>query len=255
MSDFVVPRRFRGPAESGNGGWTSGHVAVALHPGPADAVRVVLRQPPPLDRPLQLDVEDDSATVIEPADGSVVLRAERLAAAGAFEAPAPTAVGWTEALAAAQHYGGWHDHPFPSCFTCGTDREEGDGLRLTPGHLDGTPGRTAAAWVPHPSLAPADAEVCTTEVCWAALDCPGGWSVDLAGRPMVLGTMTAQVGRLPRVGVQHVVVGAVTWVEGRKAATETALYEVAEGKAARPPLARASAIWIAVDPASVRPTR
>jgi hypothetical protein len=262
MSGFVVPSRFRGPAHSGNGGWTSGHLAGELGPGPDDAVRVVLRRPPPLDRQLDLAVVGATATVAQPSDGSVVLWAELLSAVDAFTAAPPSPVSWDEALAAAGSYGGLADHPFPTCFACGTGRAEEDGLRLAPGRLTGEPGRTAATWVPHASLAdasiPEDDLRTTAEVTWAALDCPGGWAVDLAGRPMVLGTMTAQVARTPRIGVRHVVVGRVVWQDGRKAGTETALYEADDTddgtSAVEPrPLARASGIWIAVDPASVRP--
>jgi hypothetical protein len=261
MSGFLVPGRFRGPAQSGNGGWTSGHLAAALGPGPDDAVRVVLRQPPPLDRDLDLIVAGATGTVSEPSDGSVVLQAELLPAAEAFTTAPPPPVAWDDAVAAAGSYGGLTDHPFPTCFACGTDRAEGDGLRLAPGPLAGEPGRTAAAWVPHASLAdgstPAHDRRTTPEVAWAALDCPGGWTVDLTGRPMVLGTMTTQLIRTPRIGVRHMVVGRVLWQEGRKAGTQTALYEADQAErsgAVEPlPLARASAIWIAVDPGSVRP--
>jgi hypothetical protein len=188
-----------------------------------------------------------------------VLHAELAPAVEAFTTSPPPPATWDDAVAAAGSYGGRSDHPFPTCFTCGTDRASGDGLRLAPGQLPGEPGRTAAAWVPHASLADpstrGDEQRTTPEVAWAALDCPGGWTVDITGRPMVLGTMTTQLIRTPRIGVRHVVVGRVLWQQGRKAGTETALYEADErsGSASQLPLARASAIWIAVDPASVRP--
>ena len=51
---FVVPSRFCGPPESGNGGWVSGHAAALLEPGPDESVTVRLRTPPPLDRELQV---------------------------------------------------------------------------------------------------------------------------------------------------------------------------------------------------------
>ena len=66
-----------------------------------------------------------------------------------------------------------------------------------PGPLaDGT-GRYAATWVPREASVP---------LVWAALDCPGGWSAGIAGRPMVLGTMTAGCTPCPSpVGEAHVV--------------------------------------------------
>ena len=102
---------------------------------------------------------------------------------------------------------GLADHPFPTCFSCGTGRDPGDALCLRPGPLDDGTGRYAATWVPREADVP---------VVWAALDCPGGWSAGIAGRPMVLGTMTARVHALPAVGEPHVVLAWQRGVEGRK---------------------------------------
>ena len=51
---IVIDRRFRGPNDSGNGGYSAGRFALA-HGG--DVVEVTLRLPPPLDTPLVLDGE------------------------------------------------------------------------------------------------------------------------------------------------------------------------------------------------------
>ena len=59
------------------------------------------------------------------------------------------------AAAAAASYPGHTFHPFPTCFACGTAREEGDGLRIFPGPVGDGPrrrDRVAATWTPHPSL-------------------------------------------------------------------------------------------------------
>jgi hypothetical protein len=61
-------------------------------------------------------------------------------------------------------------------------------------------------------------------IVWAALDCPGGWSIISPGRPYVLGRMTASLAALPSPGDECAVVGACLQVEGRKALTKTALY-------------------------------
>lgn len=268
MSTLVVPARFNGPPRSANGGWVSGALAALLTPLPAsapdDAVRVVLRTPPPLDVPLEVRPDDDGLGAWD-GDQLVAHAAE---VPSPFAGPAPAAVPWDVASGTSRSYAGADAHPFPTCFTCGPERAEGDGLRLTPGPLPGRPATTACAWVPEASVAVGH-EV-PTAVCWAAMDCPGGWSVDLAGRPMVLGTMTAQVHELPRVGARHVVVGRSLGEQGRKAFTETALYTVPEdvpddgaaGGAAgggdedgQRLLARATAVWIRVDPAAVRPAR
>ena len=50
---------------------------------------------------------------------------------------------WAEARGAASRFAGHHDHPFPGCFVCGTERAAGDGLRLFPGPVAGGSGRIA----------------------------------------------------------------------------------------------------------------
>jgi hypothetical protein len=236
-STLVVPWRFRGPATSGNGGWTAGALAARLSVGP---VRVRLSAPPPLDTPL--DVADDEAggLVARAADGGVVAQAAVLADDETPRAVPP--VSFDEALAAGERYPGLHDHPFPECFACGVARAPGDGLRLRPGRTGGgVDGRVAAAWVP--VAAQLDGDVVPVPVLWAALDCPGGWSVDIVGRPMVLGTMTARVLGSPRRDERCVVVGRALEVTDRKALTASTLYNES-GEL----LGVAAHVWVAVDP-------
>ncbi|GAB3686164.1 hypothetical protein [Angustibacter aerolatus] len=241
---LTIPARFNGPPGSGNGGWVSGAVA-ALLPGDPFAVTVVLRRPPPLDVPLDVRAGDDGG--VEVLDGDQLVA--RVAATADVDGEPPAPVGWDDAEAAAARYPGLVDHPFPTCFSCGTDR--GDGLGLRPGAVPGRPGTVAASWVPHASTTD-DGSVVTRQVTWAALDCPGGWSVDIVGRPMVLGTMTARLDALPRAGRRHVVVGRADGEQGRRTFTSTALYDV-EG--AEPVLlGRAAAVWVRVDPATLTPS-
>jgi hypothetical protein len=245
MSTFAVPARFNGPPRSGNGGWTSGSLAALLSPAADQAVQVRLSAPPPLDVAMPVTTRDDGVAV---ADGATEV-ARATVVSSPFTEPPPGPVGWDTATEAAERYRGRTDHPFPTCFTCGPDRTTSDGLRLRPGPLLDRPDVTACTWTPDDVLDDGSG-LASLAVAWAALDCPGGWSVDLAGRPMVLGTMTAQVEARPRVGVRHVVMGRVLRQEGRKAWTETALYALEPSPTL---LARAAAVWIAVDPAAVRP--
>jgi hypothetical protein len=243
VSSLVVPRRFRGPATSGNGGWTSGALAALLagDAAPAATVRVRLSAPPPLDTPLHVTADDD--TVTASAGQRVIGTATVLDdAEGRSMAPVPP-VAFDEAQRAGQRYAGLVDHPFPECFTCGTARADGLGLR--PGPVDdGLGERVAAVWRPDVSVVDADGLV-PLPVVWAALDCPGGWSVDIVGRPMVLGTMTTRVDERPRAGEPLVVTGRAVDMSERKAVTSTTLY----GPDARV-LAVATHVWVAVDPAT-----
>lgn len=244
---LVIDRRFRGPARSGNGGYTAGALAEAardLTGGAWPATAVRLRLPPPLDVPMA--VAHDDEVVAATHEGEVVAQAS---AGSNPVAVAPVAL--EVALAAEQTYPGLTTHPFPTCFTCGPGREPGDGLRIFPGlvaDLDGRP-RVAATWTPHPSLAagagPETMHTVRLPVVWAALDCAGAWAADVGERPMVLGSMTARVDTLPLVGEPHVVVGHDRGVEGRKNFTATSVYD-ASGRL----VAAAEQVWITVDPAA-----
>ena len=78
---------------------------------------------------------------------------------------------------------------------------------------------------------------------WAALDCPGGWTLDIVGRPAVLGRITAQVDALPRVGEPCVVMGRLLRRSGRKGFSATTVYD-GDGRV----LGRAESVWIEIDP-------
>ena len=236
---FVVVPRFCGPPRSGNGGYVSGRLAAFVD---ADVVEVTLRSPPPLNVPL---------VVVDEASGVLLYAGETLVAqahASVLDGEPPAAVDFATAVGAANRYAGRHDHPFPTCFVCGLDREPGDAMRLEPGAIGD--GLVAAAWRPHKSLdggSTSDGEL-AQEYAWSALDCPGGWAAGVAGRPMVLGRMTARVTSTPRPRQNYVVVGQLRGTDGRKAFTSSALYSE-DGEL----LAAATATWLQIDPASVLP--
>jgi hypothetical protein len=251
MTDVVVPRRFHGPPSSGNGGWSAGALAAVTvdrpdHAAPWPAITVSLHRPPPLDT--ELAVATDDGWTVASYDGTVIARG-RPAEQSVTEVPSvPIEV----ARAATAGYRGFVSHPFPTCFTCGVDREEGDGLRIFPGDVpDDDLGRVAAPWTPHPSVAEdwheyrEAARDASVPVTWAALDCVGGWSTDIEERPMVLGTMTLRLDRLPHIGEEHVVVGEMRGAEGRKTYSAATLYDAAGAV-----VATAEHVWITIDPAA-----
>jgi hypothetical protein len=161
-----------------------------------------------------------------------------------------------EARAAGPSFAGLTSHPFPTCFSCGTGREPGDGLRIFPGRVadapaeDGEPPRprVAATWTPDKTVAEdyhsytAEQPLASLPVTWAALDCIGGWAGDLDDRLMVLARMTARLDSLPVIGEEHVLVGMGRGQEGRKTWTSSTMYD-ADGRV----VASAEHLWIAVD--------
>lgn len=224
---LVVPRRFRGPARSGNGGWSAGALAAALD---VPVVTVRLRRPPPLETPLRLGERDGWTVATDPGSAhEVVLQAR----ASTDPLTPVAAVDAGTARAAEASYAGLVDHPFPTCFSCGTAREPGDGLRIFPGPVG--PGRAAATWTPDASV--------TVPVTWAALDCAGAWAAGVEERPMVLAQFSVRVDALPAAGQEHVVVGELRGAEGRKVRTATSAYSP-DGRL----VGTAEAVWILVDP-------
>ena len=254
--ELIIPNRFCGPPSSGNGGWTAGALAGLVdHDCPDNRaaawppVRVALRKPPPLDTPLVVS-ERDGATVAT--DGETVVAQAVVTDADPVPVePVPP----DEARAAMSSYPGLTSHPFPTCFACGTGREEGDGLRIFPGQVGDVDGSTriAATWTPHPSVGEDwhtyvdDVRHASLATTWAALDCVGGWAGDLTERVMVLAGMTARVDTLPVLGEEHVVVGQDRGHEGRKTFTAATLYD-RDGRV----VASAEHVWIAVDAAAFR---
>ncbi len=227
-----IDARFAGPPGSANGGYTAGRLATLLPAG--SVVEVTLRQPPPLDTYLDVVVANDRATLTF--GGAVI--ADAVVARFTEEVVDP--VRFAAATEAMSTYAGYDQHPFPGCFACGTDRPPPDGLGLRPGRVPDRPDCVATTWVPDASLASLDGAA-LVEAVWAALDCPGGWSADLVGRPMVLGRMTAAVDALPQAGDPCVVMGRWLGAERRKTFTASTLYD-ADGRV----LGRAQATWIAL---------
>ncbi|MEU8332578.1 hypothetical protein [Micromonospora sp. NPDC048839] len=196
-----IESRYNGPPGSGNGGWSAG--VFAAEAGGTGPVEVTLRRPPPLDTELILT----DGEVRDPA-GELVAEVRPADVVDVVVPP----VDLDTAVAAATRYPGLAEHPFPGCYVCGPQRT--DGLRIFPGRLPD--GRTAA-----PFRAPERVSAATV---WAALDCPGGWTVLAPGRPYLLGRIAAVVTALPGPGDDCVVTGALLDVDGRKALVHTSLY-------------------------------
>ncbi len=204
---LVIERRFRGPPDSGNGGYSCGLLGARM-PGPAE---VTLRLPPPLDRVLIVEERPDGGLAATN-DGTLVMEAVPIE----LDASIPVTVSLAEAEDAATRFEGFLNHAFPSCFVCGPEREEGDGLRIFAGELDA--GAAAAPWAPHPNLADSSGIV-RPEFVWAALDCPTGWATFSAAPDaglMLLGRLAAQILRPVEVGNTYVAAAWPTGRDGRK---------------------------------------
>jgi hypothetical protein len=213
----IIPARFNGPPGSANGGYACGLFSEALGGG----FEITLLSPPPLDT--QLDIAGD-----ELRHGDVVIARARRAAHSDADVQGPVGIG--EAEEASKGYAGFEHHAYPTCFTCGPERE--DGLGIFAGPVEGRDGLVAAPWTPAPDIRP--------EIVWAALDCPSGWAVDEFQREgVLLGRMAAVIRTLPISGEAHVVTGWRIGEEGRKRFAGSALYS-AGGEL----LAQARSTWL-----------
>jgi hypothetical protein len=161
--------RFQGFDDGALGGYAAGVVASRI-PG---AVEANLRSLPPLER--ELDVKSSEDSSLELWDGETLVLEAR---AGEFALDLPEPVGLEKAEAANRDLAHVHGHLYQDCFTCGPNREPGDGLRLFMGYPPGRKGILASAWTPDPGVSPSPA--LPEELVWAALDCPTIWAAWLA---------------------------------------------------------------------------
>jgi hypothetical protein len=237
MPILTVPFRFRGPANSANGGYMGGLVARYVD-GPAT---VTLHRPPPLDTPMT--VGPDSGRDVRVWHGDVLI-AEATRAGDGEALQLPDTVSIDEARAVEGRSGYYQNPSFPGCFGCGTAREPGDGLRIFPGPANGQT-IWAAPWTPDESVADRGLRV-HPEIVWAALDCPSGIAAseafDLGPETViVLGRMTARLGKLPAVGDECRVIAWPIARDGRKLTAGSALLGPDDEV-----LAEAHTVWLTV---------
>lgn len=231
-----VPNRFSGPIGYANGGWIAGLVAQASGLDPAE---ITLRRPIPLETDLELSMDagtgegrltDGEALIVEVRPGAFQREVpEFITPEAAVDAEAATLV------RSSPDYG--------HCLVCGVDRP--DGYRLRPGVLSARPDSAACLWRPASMQPPLPVDA-TIPAVWAALDCPGVWTIDAPRDPMLLGRMTASVLHAPDLSLgdatdDMIVVARQDARDGRKMQTSTALYSL-NGQL----LAHAEQVWIAV---------
>lgn len=232
MKDRIfISQRFCGPPDSGNGGYVCGLVAQHLQ----GIAEVRLHKPPPLNKSLDIEITDDKRVLLK--DGETII-AQGKPSSLSLDLPSPPS--FHQAREASTHYVSEKDHFFPTCFVCGPARKTRDGLRIFPGLL---PDKTmvASAWVPDETLADEASHV-KLEFVWASLDCPGAFAVlGSSIRPIVLGSLTADIIRRPVISQRCVVIGWEIGAQGRKRSAGTALFSDT-GEV----LAKAHAVWIEI---------
>jgi len=233
IETIVIDRRFRGPPESGNGGYVCGLLGRHYTGGAV----VTLRKPPPLD--MELVLAGHGAGRLRLLCGNELI-AEAEPAEMLLDVPEPP--DFSVAVEASRNYIGFADHHFGGCFVCGPDRAAGDGLRIFAGDVPGS-SLVAAPWTPDESVTD-DRGAVKPEFLWAALDCPGYFALHTDRSPslMLLGRFSAQVDPGLQAGERCTVIGWDLGSEGRKHFAGTALF-AETGRL----IGKARATWIEVD--------
>jgi hypothetical protein len=222
--EIVIEGRYNGPEHSANGGYACACMAEPLYELGHACVRVDLRAPPPLDRPLDRFLDPAGRVSLTDSEQGVLV-AEAEPADLELELPsAPTLALATEQ---SRHYTGFEEHALPHCFVCGPNRAPSEGLRIFPGRSPdakhGPPGAVTGPWHPNPSHGD-DVGRVSRRLVWAALDCPGYFAVTRPGQFALLASMTARVNAVPEVGEACVVLAWPLKVEGRKLRAATAVF-------------------------------
>lgn len=237
MPQVQIDPRFHGPPHSANGGYVCGAVATLTD----TPVAVSLRVPPPLAHPMAATLGEDGGVALHDGD---TLVAEAVPADPVAVEP-PMEVDLDLARTAMDGYLGFHDHMFPTCWVCGPERPDGDGLHLFTGPVPGAPegtGLVASTWTPDADVDDGTGHVAPEHV-WAALDCPtffGAVAGDGTLRPALLARLNAHLVAPVRIGEPHVVLGWATDApDGRKHHGASAVL-AADGTV----LASAVALWV-----------
>lgn len=225
----VINKRFCGPPESGNGGYTCGVLSQFIN-GDAE---VTLIKPPPLERILTVEKSDDGIVLLK--DGELIV-AKATSKVLDLETPFPP--GFQEAQSSTLDSSLMGRHPFPTCFVCGPQRRESDGLRIFPGPITGK-SYVATTWIPDCSLGDDEGKV-KKEFIWAALDCPGAWAIFWDNvKVVVLGKLAVQIKHRIKVQDHCIVIGWKISELGRKIMTGSAVFSE-DGQLC----AKALATWI-----------
>lgn len=232
-ANLVIARRFCGPPGIVNGGYVAGLLAEQL---PGSPVEVTLRRPTPVRA--RLRVESGAETVgLRLAGAGRVAEARR---AARFDCR-PPAMSWVAVLATeALPYAGAGG--FGSCFACGPEVASKHSLGVFPRPLADA-SAVACLWRP-PAWAGDGRGKTRGRFLWAALDCSGGFAIDLR-KPVgmvMTGRLTTEVVRSPGVGEECAVLGWPMGSDGRKHFVRSAVLSKEGGV-----LAHTLAVWLEVE--------
>lgn len=237
----TIAHKFRGPPNSGNGGYVAGVFADFL--GVQGPVEVTLRSPVPLDASMTVENRHDAETEYVTISRGDTLIAEARAAALQMDVPEPPA---RDAIVAAAPNSpsllegdnglvpgrGFH----PICFCCGADHE--DGLEVFTAPVEDTD-QVATVWQTRDAWASKDG-LLPEEFLWTALDCPGQFAWYASGvLTGLLGRITAEILRPAPAGDDYIVLAWPIDIDGKKHFAGSAIFDGEHNL-----IAKAKSVWI-----------
>jgi hypothetical protein len=235
QESVVIAERFRGPPQSGNGGFVGGTFARFALEGNGEA-EITLRAPIPLDAPMTVN---QSAEVVTVTQGKTLI-AEVKRVAYDLEIPEPPS--WESAESVASTSFSFTDNPMfqgkmgfhPICFCCGAEHDDGLGVFAAPvGEQVAAIWKTKREWADENGNLP-------DEYLWAALDCPGQFAYRAQGiLTGMLGRITAKVHNKVKAGDTYMVTAWPIRVEGKKHFSGSAIFDQAGNL-----MAEAITLWI-----------
>jgi hypothetical protein len=231
VGNITIASAFNGPPSSGNGGYAAG-VLSRLFNTP-HTVRI--SAPIPLDTPLAVTRQDK--ILVAEHEGLPILTARP--GGVTLTPPAPPSIEAARKAAETPTYFGAGG--VSTCFVCGRNRKEGEGLHIHCGRL-GDRLEAAAVWTPHANFDDGHGHI-RPEYVWAALDCPGGFALPEIETTYLLGEMVAAQHKAVPTGEPVIIHAWHEWTKGRKHFAGTALY-AADGTL----LAQADTLWIELTP-------
>ncbi|MFC4346774.1 hypothetical protein ACFO5Q_02805 [Kordiimonas lipolytica] len=237
IEQVTIDARYKGPPNSGNGGYSCGVMARHLD----GIVEASLRLPPPLDTPLEI-VATDEGVVMQHGETLVGIAKPATLDLDVPVLPDPLVLGGDPVDAPGRPK---KFTPFGTCFVCGHDRTHPDGLCIHSKLVEGHEGLVASQWGLDGDYADESGNV-APEFIWSALDCPGYFAC-AAGEAALLGRLTAEVLAPLKAEGEATVIAWDLGGTGRKRKCGTAIY-ASDGTL----VAKAEGLWIIVDPEKIK---
>lgn len=217
---FTIDRRFCGPPQSSNGGYFCGMVAEHF----STPVAIRLKAPPPLNVPLTLEPDGDRTRIRDDRqDIGIALQA------GEPPEPSPfMSLDQARLISEQGRVDASINHPFPSCFVCGPNRDRADGMRVFTGpNADET--LYAAHWFAEAAWA-SNGKTIDARYIWSAMDCPSSGPAFAtvldpeSTKAYVLGTLEVHIEKDVPVGQDYVITCSLDEDTGKVYKTRVSLY-------------------------------